>query len=302
GSTNYWGTYVMHSNPCRPNLIIQSPHPLHDVNTGQQGLYVFQKIDARFFMMSGTHRCNSSSFSSCDGTTKECSPTNSSEAYRISDMAHVVNSIFHISTKVLIQKTTDPYFIQLHGFSHSTGNPYIIMSNGTFVTPTNDKFPAIEASILAQDGTLNASNICIVHIDKPTSGKCSELKAFSNTQGRLINNSSDPCDKDATSTTGRFIHIEQEKTKFRDTQAGWDKIANALANVFAASNASSVTTNPVGNGLYGAGSALSSSGVIPLGNVVTFKAGSSITLTTGFHVLSGATLSVVLGGYGCFPP
>ena len=37
----------------------------------------------------------------------------------------------------------------------------------------------------------------------------------------------------ASGTSGRFIHLEQEKTKLRQDVAGWEKINLALGNVFA---------------------------------------------------------------------
>ncbi len=58
------------------------------------------------------------------------------------------------------------------------------------------------------------------------------LIGFTNTQGRLINGSPDYCNTSATSTSGRFIHIEQEKYKLRNDETGWNKMSNALSNVF----------------------------------------------------------------------
>ena len=58
------------------------------------------------------------------------------------------------------------------------------------------------------------------------------LIGATNTQGRLINNSSNPCSTSAINTTGNFIHIEQEKIKLREDSAGWLKIKTALENVF----------------------------------------------------------------------
>ena len=52
------------------------------------------------------------------------------------------------------------------------------------------------------------------------------------TQGRLINNSSNHCNTSASSSTGRFIHIEQEKLKLRNDSNGWTKMSNALKSVF----------------------------------------------------------------------
>jgi hypothetical protein len=69
----------------------------------------------------------------------------------------------------------------------------------------------------------------LAHIDT----NWDRLRGFSNTQGRFINGSSNPCSVSASATSGRFIHLEQEKTKLRQDAAGWEKMNMALSNVFA---------------------------------------------------------------------
>jgi len=58
------------------------------------------------------------------------------------------------------------------------------------------------------------------------------LIGFTNVQGRMINNSADHCNTSAVTTTGNFIHIEQEKTKLRDDSTGWYKVYQALSAAF----------------------------------------------------------------------
>lgn len=99
GGSNYWGTYVYNPTACRSELIVMSPHPKKDFNTGKQGIYCFKLTDAYFYMLAGTNRCNSPSFSACSGTTTTC--TGSSESYRISDMSHVTTSIWQRTTQYL---------------------------------------------------------------------------------------------------------------------------------------------------------------------------------------------------------
>jgi len=220
--SNYWGMYVYNPDYCRP-LVIQSPHPLKEFNTGKQGIYIFQKTEALFFCLSGTGRCNHSSYSSCDGTTSVCS--GSSESFRISDMSHSVSSIYQKTTDKLFTGFSNTYFVQLHGFGKLTSDPYVILSNGTQVTPGLDYIALLKNNLLIEDNTLTFK---IAHIDL----SWTRLRGFKNTQGRLINSSTDACYADATSTDGRFMHIEQEKTKLRDDETGWDKMANALINTF----------------------------------------------------------------------
>ena len=221
-ANNHWGTYVYNPSFCRP-VVIQSPHSKNDFNTGKEGIHVFHKSSCFFFMMNGTHRCNNSGFSSCSGTSSVC--TGSSESYRISDCAHSVSTIFQQTTDTLFNSYTGTYFLQLHGFTKLMSDPYVILSNGTVDTPSVDYIPTFATKLDDEDTSLTFK---IAHIDL----SWTRLRGFTNTQGRLINSSTQFCTSDATATSGRFIHMEQEKTKLRDNSTGWDKVANALTNTF----------------------------------------------------------------------
>ena len=241
--SNYWGTYVFSKTPTRNNLIIQSPHSKFDTNTGNQAIYCFKNTIAKAVFINGTHRCNSDSFSSCSGTTSVCG---SSDAYRISDLAHTINSIFQKTTENLLTAISNSVFVQLHGFGKQATDPYVIMSNGTRETPSTDYARLIKDALLEEDNTLTFE---LAHINTTWT----RLIGFTNTQGRLINNSSDHCNTSATTTSGRFIHIEQEKSKLRDDENDWIKMSNALASVFSSTlntedfhlnNTISVSPNP----------------------------------------------------------
>lgn len=220
--TNYWGTYVFSKTPQIENLILMAPHSKYDTNTGKEAVYCFKNNIAKALLINGTHRCNSNDFSSCSGTTSACG---SSESYRISDMAHITTSMFQKTTENLFINVPNSVFIQLHGFSKQATDPYVIMSNGTRETPTTDYATLLKDALFAEDNTLTFK---LAHIDT----NWTRLIGFTNTQGRLINNSTDYCTESAITTSGRFIHVEQEKTKLRDNQTGWAKMSNALGNVF----------------------------------------------------------------------
>lgn len=222
-NTNFWGTYIFSKDPERENLVIQAPHIKYDLNTGRQAVYVFKQSLGRALFINGTHRCNNTERSSCSGTTSTCS--SSSEAYRISDLAHNVTSAFQKTTEHLFENIPNSVFIQLHGFGKKESDPYVIMSNGTRETPNIDYAVQIRDALLVEDNSLTFK---IAHIDTDWS----RLNGFTNTQGLLINNSSDPCGSLATSSTGRFIHIEQEKSKLREGPVEWDKMSKALQGVF----------------------------------------------------------------------
>lgn len=221
-ATKYWGTYVFSKTPLRSNLILQAPHSKFDTNTGSQALYCFKNTGARAVFLNGTHRCNSDSFSSCSGSTSVCG---SNESYRLSDMAHTVNSMFQKTTESFLNAVSGAVFVQLHGFNKQTSDPYVILSNGTRETPTTDYATLLKDALLTEDNTLTFE---LAHINI----NWTRLIGFTNTQGRLINNVLNACSTSAPTTTGQFIHVEQEKSKLRDDVNDWMKMSNALSNVF----------------------------------------------------------------------
>jgi hypothetical protein len=221
-SLNYWGTYVFNPNALH-DLVIQSPHPKYDLNTGKESIYVFNHTHSRFFCLSGTHRCNHADYSDCTGETSVCS--SSSESYRISDMPHNINSIFHATTEALHEFNNSFIFIQLHGFAKQTTDPYVILSNGTRFTPNMDYIPELADNLVEADPVLTYK---IGHIDLDWD----RLLAFENVQGRFLNASTDPCFLYPDTSYGLFIHIEQEKTRLRADSTGWDKMVYAINNTF----------------------------------------------------------------------
>ncbi|MEN8125693.1 MAG: T9SS type A sorting domain-containing protein [Bacteroidota bacterium] len=218
----YWGTYIFSKTPIRNNLVIMAPHSKYDTNTGKEAVYSLKNTVAKAAFINGTHRCNSDNYSSCSGTTSACGYT---DDYKMSDLAHTTTSMFQKTTENLFNNISNSVFIQLHGFSKTSSDPYVIMSNGTRETPTIDYAELIKDALLEEDNTLTFK---LAHKDQ----SWTRLIGFTNTQGRLINDSPDHCYTSATSTSGRFIHIEQEKSKLRNDETGWKKMSNALAKVF----------------------------------------------------------------------
>ena len=221
--SNFWGTFVFAKTTNRGDLILQAPHSKFDFNTGKQAIYCFVRLNNKALFLNGTHRCNNSTASSCSGTTSVC--TGSSDPFKISDMAHNSESVWQKTTEVLKNTIAGSVFVQLHGFTKQASDPYVILSYGTDVTPSNDNIAELKTQLTAQDNSLTFK---IAHIDNWT-----RLVGFTNTQGRLINESANPCNTSANTTDGRFIHIEQEKSKLRQDSSGWEKMYQALAITFA---------------------------------------------------------------------
>jgi len=223
---NYWGTYVFNREAIRPGLVIQAPHPVYDTNTGYQGVFCFRRLGARALFFSGTHRCNHTQYSACSGSTSVCS--GGTQPYRISDHPHNTRSVFQVGTRVLFDELEDTaVFVQLHGFAKQDTDPYVIMSNGTRITPDPDYIETLKNELFEEDNTLTFK---IAHKDLDWT----RLTAFTNTQGRYINGSSDPCKEDPTTSNGRFIHLEQERSRLRADSSGWYMMYRALERTFPA--------------------------------------------------------------------
>ncbi|MBP6673431.1 MAG: T9SS type A sorting domain-containing protein [Bacteroidetes bacterium] len=224
-SSNHWGTFVFNPAARRSGLVIQSPHELFDTKTGGQGAFVFHEISARAFFLNGAHRCSNSGSSSCSGTTTACG---ASGPFKISDQAHTEIGTFQIGTITVLQHRSDAVVIQLHGFGKSAGDPDLIMGNGTVSKPTGkDHLTELKIALSSIDTSLTFK---IAHIDTTWT----ELTGTTNTQGRLVNNSLNPCAVKPASANGRFLHLEQAYAGLRDTKVNWKKMSDALAAVFPA--------------------------------------------------------------------
>lgn len=219
-SGNYWGTYVFSPSAARACVSFQAPHPLHDAMTGEQATYMFRQLDAQSLMVAGAHRCLNSTPSGCAGTTDACG---NNVPYRISDMAHTLESVFQTTTEVLANNAPNRRFIQLHGFEKTSNDPFFIISNGTRQTPNHDFVEQLGESLETAGGW----NYEAPHLDT----SYNKLIATTNTQGRFLNNynQGDLCAGThvSTSVTSRFLHIEQFNA-MRTNPANYPTLANAL--------------------------------------------------------------------------
>lgn len=222
---NYWGYYVFNQSAARQKLVIQAPHSLYDFKTELQANYVFRQTGARALFAAGTHRCNSTLYSGCAGTTTVCSEGGESTAFRKSDQAHNVDGAFQFTTFIVDSLISGSIVVQLHGFNKTESDPALIMSNGVKSAPSTDYLTTLKNNLLALDDTLTFK---IYHIDT----LWTKLTGTTNTQGRLLNASSNICNLSAQTNSGRFLHIEQAYKNLRDNETNWAKMATALNNTF----------------------------------------------------------------------
>ena len=170
--------------------------------------------------------------SSCSGTTSACGAPG---AYKVSDVAHNVDSFFYHFGMIVHDKSASTHTIQLHGCGSaacpSNNNDADIvarMSAGT----TSD-LPATELV-----NVLNtALNVELSPLQLGASLSCSEpavdkqLCGTTNTLGRYINGQSNPCQNSASDfANSRWLHIEQNANIRRDDGAGDSVTPDTLAN------------------------------------------------------------------------
>lgn len=209
------GTYVV--NPAwERNLALEAPHPLYDLDTGEEALLIFTSVGARMLAIAGTHRCASAAPGGCSGTTSACTPGSEVEPYRVSDMAHSVPSFFQSAHQATVDASMTA--ISVHGKASTT--PDVELSDGTS-QPRNEDAPVnrLRAALLAR-GIVAAS--CNWPADGPV-----ELCGGTNVQSRFTNGSPDPCSTSATNATGTFFHLEQDLAIRRAPEG----VVSAIASV-----------------------------------------------------------------------
>lgn len=222
------GTYVFYEGPgVREALILQVPHPIFDSNTLEQGALAAPLVRPRLLMIAGTHRNNHPDESGCDGTQSN------GDQYRISDVAHHPDNLFHATHVWLTSQLPAAIAIQLHGFccpgsgSYASLHDDCVLSNGFNAPPPADDFTQLWRA------RIDAQNFLAGGIDLTTAAVFGDdanvLGATTNLQGRISNGVTlgSECSTPAGGASGRFIHIEQDP----DVRAEPLHILNALIEV-----------------------------------------------------------------------
>lgn len=211
---------------------ISVPHPLFDSRTNTGSVSVMRATGARFLSISSTHRCSNAATSSCAGTTSVCGAPG---AYKVSDVAHNVDSFFYRFGVMVHDLSPATHTMQLHGC-------------GSAACPSNNDSSDIVARLSAgTTSDLPATepvNVLNVELNEElaalqlgSSLSCSEQSAdkqlcgTTNTLGRYINGQSDPCQNSASIfASSRWLHIEQNANIRQDDGAGDAVTPGTLAN------------------------------------------------------------------------
>ena len=201
---------------------VSAPHPLFDSHTNTESVTVMRGTGARFLSLSSTHRCSNNATSSCAGTTTACG---ASGAYKVSDVAHNVNSFFHRFGMLVHDRSASTHTMQLHGCGSAAcpannDNADIVarLSAGT-----TDDLPTTElVNVLNSELNEELSPFQLglsLSCSEPSADK--QLCGTTNPLGRYINGQPDPC-QNSTSVfaNSRWLHIEQNANIRQNDGAG----------------------------------------------------------------------------------
>jgi hypothetical protein len=204
--TRGWGFYVVNPRPLRL-LVLEAPHPQHDIGTGIQAARLMVRLGARALLVATTHRCASTRPTRCQGRTGACRQAWGRGRYRASDRAHLTRTLFHTAHVELMDGNPRLVAVQIHGFfRRPMRRRHIIISSGT-------RLPGRRGSI--SRGLARAIRRELPRRRRRLVKSCNEtsrqhyLCGTHNVQGRHTNGSARPCFRPARRASNRFLHVEQ---------------------------------------------------------------------------------------------
>jgi hypothetical protein len=144
-----WGLYVVAMGPAEP-LVVEVPHPLHDVFTPQAGVAAFREGGAEALLVAGTHR-----YANSDGS---------------SDVAHEPRTMFARVDRAIVGRGRS--VVQLHGFGTN------VVGAGDVVVSAGEAAPPVPLDPLSD--ALRAAGFAVCQYDGT---QCSQLAGTQNVQG-----------------------------------------------------------------------------------------------------------------------
>lgn len=251
----YWGTYATRAGSAPPgrDLVVEVPHPLFDHNTWREGADLFLQGRARFFLMTGAHRCANPMPTTCSGKTDVCGAPNVMVPFAISDAAHSLAVPFFGVHSLLSQKFAELSFLQLHR-EGSTGCPAALLSDGSRSFPKTGSIVTLSAALdragvvvghcnerpisdggvdAASDGGADAgTDSSALVYPNPACALCGET----NVEARFTAGSADACLKQGP-TQNRLILFEQSAALAENpsgSRKGYQVVIDAVLGSFPA--------------------------------------------------------------------
>jgi hypothetical protein len=222
------GIYVFDPEYVNP-LVVQVPYPVREAGTLGEGVEVLRQAQGWALLVSGAGRCLMTDTVTCDGTTTACSMA--AEPYRISDVAHNPDLIFHLVHRLLADRDSSSIIVQLQGQSDSSG-ALAILSDGTSIEDVASASVGLRNSLsdsLRPDHPTYADSIRSCN-NAADAGLYTSGCNMTNVQGRWTNGVTDPCNTAATAASGRFVVMELD-ADLRDS-AVYEEVAAAVATLF----------------------------------------------------------------------
>ncbi len=194
------GIYVFF--PAGNNFAIEAPHPRSDLNTEKEAVELYIAASSRYLFLAGTRRNSSTEYSECSGR------------YYKSDAVHNTTSLYQVAHECLTLFNEETVFINLHGFGSNslsqlqqqcktTNSNLLNLSEGVFYTPQFNNRNVFMLHLAQQVSMDGLASVCIYGIHTESLGGTYA------TNGRITNGSADACFENASTSSHKFVHLEQ---------------------------------------------------------------------------------------------
>lgn len=214
---------IVNLNAAR-DVIVQAPHVPYERGTAEQAIVLLRDLRARAAIISGAHRCASRSFTMCNGMTSVCA--GDAEGFRDSDVGHNTRTLFHLAHVVFAERWKNAVVISLHGMSkdHDGVVTSLIISNGIQANDAGGSTPATRLRYALAKAMNKPGRVVSCNVRADSKYNYRPLCGFTNVQGRHVNGDRDACRIGVTRGTGRFIHLEQDRSVLELYFEDWARI------------------------------------------------------------------------------
>lgn len=212
------GVFVIRHQPTW-NVVVEVPHVGFEQETLAQGFGLL-RAGARALFVAGSHRCASRDVTPCRGG--QGGVCGEPSGYRTSDVAAFARTFFQAAHAATLALKDRPVVVSLHGKKPGADPVTVIVSDGTRRPGDDSSWSRRLADALARRGITAAS--CQSRADLRLCGTGS-------VQGRASNGAADACLGEPPTSSGLFLHVEQDYDKIEAQVA--PRLEDALRELFA---------------------------------------------------------------------